>query len=250
MTRNQLIRLSVLLVATSLSLPAAGLAQSQARDIINQTIKAIGGPAFLEVKEIQTSGRYFSFKKGDLAAADYFADFIKFPDMERTEFGGAKNKSITINKGTQGWTINPKEKEVEPQPVAQSDDFLISFKTSIDYVLRFALSHPQTTIQSLASEIIDFKRADVVEVRDAGRNLIRFYIDRTTRLPMKMQVRRADKREIHEDVFGNWHDFQGIMTPMFVSRSIDGLKTMEIRLEIVAYNPGLSDSLFSPTIPK
>jgi outer membrane lipoprotein-sorting protein len=251
MIKSQLTRLIAVLIAGAfLFTPSRAGAQSQSRDVINQTIKALGGPAFLDVKEIQTAGRFFSFKKGELVSSDYFADFIKFPDMERTEFGREKKKTITINKGTQGWIINPKEKEVEPQPVAQSDDFLISFKTSIDYVLRFVLTQPQTTVQSLGNEIIDFKRADVIEIRDPSKNLIRFYIDRGTRLPMKMQVRRSNEREIREDIFGNWHNFQGVMTPMFVTRSVDGLKTMEIRLESAAYNPGLDDSLFSPTIPK
>jgi hypothetical protein len=242
----------IVLVATLLLLPSAGFSQAipQARLLSNQMVEALGGQAFLDVREIHTTGRFYSFSKGELSGGDLFVDYIVFPDKERTEFGREKNKSITINKGEEGWLINTREKEVEPQPASQAEDFAVGFKTSYDYVLRFVLNQPETTLQSLGNEIIDFKRADVLEVRDPSKNLIRFYIDRTSRLPLKMQVRRGNEREVREELYGNWHRFQGVMTPMFVSRSTDGVKTMEIRLDTAAYNTGLSDALFSPAVPK
>jgi hypothetical protein len=36
------------------------------------------------------------------------------------------------------------------------------------------------------------------------------------------------------------------MTPLFVARFKDSIKTMEIRAETVNYNSGLSDNLFAP----
>jgi outer membrane lipoprotein-sorting protein len=222
---------------------AATQAQSRSNPILDQMIQALGGSAFLDVKDVHTTGRFFSFSKGELSGSDLYSDYIKFPDMERTEFGREKNKSITINKGTQGWKIEPKS-EPAPQPISQADDFLDNFKTSFDYVLRFAVKQPQTTIQTLPGEIIDFKRTDVVELRDPAKNRIRFYVDRQTHLPVKMQVRRADDSDIEEELYGNWHKFQGVTTPLFVSRSTDGLKTMEIRAETATYNSDLPDSLF------
>jgi outer membrane lipoprotein-sorting protein len=218
-------------------------AQSRSNPALDQMIEALGGAAFLEVKDIHTTGRFFSFSKGDLSGSDLYSDYIKFPDMERTEFGREKNKSVTINKGPQGWKIEPKN-DAEPQPAVQAEEFLTNFKTSFDYVLRFVIKQPQTTIQTLAGEIIDFKRTDVVELRDPSKNRIRFYVDRQTRLPVKMQVRRADRSSIQEELYGNWHKFQGVTTPLFISRSTDGVKTMEIRAETATYNSGFSDSLF------
>lgn len=224
----------------------AGLAvaQTKSSQAVDQMIAALGGQGFLDVRDIHVTGRFFSFTKGELSGADVFSDYIKFPDMERTEFGKEKNKSITINRGSEGWKIGHKN-EPEPMPAVQAEEFLKSFKTTFDYVLRFGIKHPQTTIQNLPSEIIDFKRADVVELRDQAKNRIRFYIDRETHLPIKMQVRRSDEPRLHEELYGNWHKFQGVMTPLFVSRFWDGVKTMEIRAETAAYNSGLSDNLFA-----
>jgi hypothetical protein len=215
---------------------------------IDQMIQALGGQAFLDVKDSHTSGRFFGFSRGDLASSDLFSDYIKFPDMERTEFGTAKNKSITINRGKEGSKVEGKKDPQEQSP-GEIEEFIRGFKTSFDYVTRFALKDRQTTIQNLPTEIVDFKRADVVELRDAGKNRIRFYIDRDTHLPLKMQVRRNDESKLREEQYANWHKFQDVMTPLFVSRYTDGLKTMEIRVETAVYNSGLSDNLFTQLNP-
>jgi len=233
----------------ALVISSAVWAQSTTSPILDEMIQTLGGPAFLDVKEIHASGRFFSFSRGELSGSDLYVDYIKFPNMERTEFGRERSKSITINKGNEGWKIQPK-KAPEPQSTGQVQDFVTNFKTSFDYVLRFVVKQPQTTIQNLPGEIIDFKRTDVVELRDGAKNLIRFYIDRETKLPVKMQVRRTNEPAIQEEQYGNWHKFQNVMTPLFVSRFTDGLKTMEIRTETVAYNSGLSDSLFAAPTSK
>jgi hypothetical protein len=111
--------------------------------------------------------------------------------------------------------------------------------------MRFVINRPQTTLQSIGTETIDFNRADVVELRDPAKNRITLFIDRATKLPKKMQVRRSDEKVMREENYGNWHKFQGVMTPLFVSRYTDNVKTMEIRLDTAAFNTALADSLFT-----
>jgi hypothetical protein len=219
-------------------------AQSRTNPALEQMIQALGGQAFLDAKEIHVTGRFFGFSRGELNSSDIFVDYIKLPDMERTELGGPKNKSITVNRGKEGWKVEGK-KDPAAQSPGEVDEFVKGFKTSFDYVLRYVLNDRQTTVQSLPTEIVDFKRADVVELRDPAKNRIRFYIDRDTHLPVKMQVRRNDDPKLREEQYANWHKFQGIATPLFVSRYTDGLKTMELRSETVVYNSGLADNLFT-----
>ena len=239
--------LTLCFYAFELTDPAA--AQSRPAQVIDQMIDALGGAAFLEVRDIHNTGRFFGFTRGELSSSDIFSDYIKFPDLERTEFGTLSRRSVTINRGKEGWKI-PGKKEPQPQSAVETEEFLKGFKTSFDYVLRFILKERQTTIQNLPGELIDFKRVDVVELRDPEKNRIRFYVDRDTHLAVKMQVRRTDESKIHEEQYANWHKFEGVMTPLYVSRLTDNVKTMEIHLETSAYNSGLSDNLFAPPASK
>jgi hypothetical protein len=224
-------------------------AQSRGNQPLDQMILALGGQGFLDVNDIHTTGRFFSFSRGELSGGDTFSDFIKFPDMERTEFGGPKFKTITVNRGKQGWKLEGK-KEADEQSPGEGEEFLKGLKTSFDYVLRFVTSDRQTTIQNLGTEMIDFKRTDVIELRDPSKNRIRFYIERETHLPVKMQVRRSDDAKLREEQYANWHKFQGINTPLYISRYTDGVKTMEIHAETAVYNSDLADNLFTKPTSK
>jgi len=229
-------------VVTGLDAQSKGTqARTQALD---QMLEALGGQAFLDVKDIHTTGRFFGFTRGELSAGDLFSDFIKFPDMERTEFGVPKFKTIQINRGKQGMKVEGKKDPVELSP-GEGEEFLKAFKTSFDYVARFVVSDRQTTIQNLGTEMVDFKRTDVIELRDPSKNRIRFYIERETHLPVKLQVRRSDDAKIREEQYANWHKFQGVNTALFVSHYTDGVKTMESHAESVVYNSALSDTLFT-----
>ena len=223
-------------------------AQTRPMQTIDQMIAALGGQAFLNVKDIHTTGRFFSFTRGELSGADLFSDYIKFPDMERTEFGGPKNKSIRINRGKIGMKVEGK-KDPEEQTPGEGEEFLKDFKTSFDYVLRFVVKDRQTTLQSLPTEVINFKRTDVVELRDATKNTIRFYIDRDSHLPLKMEVRRNDDPKWRREEYANWHKFQDVTTPLHVIRFTDNVKMMEIRAETAAYNSDLSETLFTQLTP-
>jgi hypothetical protein len=244
-SRIQILVVAAVLASLCLCVSAVNThAQARSNAVIDQMIEALGGQAFLDTSDIHTTGRFYAFTRGQLSAADVFADYIKFPDMERTEFGILKNKEVTINRGKEGWKV-PGKKEPLTQTPGECEEFLKGFKTSLDYVLRFDFKDRQTTVQSLPTEILDFKRADVVELRDPSKNKIVFYIDRETHLPIKMEIRRNDDAKVRKEEFANWHKFEGLMVPLYMSRYIDGVKTMEVRTETAVFNSGLSDSLFA-----
>ena len=102
---------NLITVLLALGLVAGGLTAaaqsrgSRSNPVLDGMIEALGGSTFLDVKEIHTSGRFFSFSKGELSGSDHFEDYIKMPDSERTEFGTTRNKEININRGSEGWKI-------------------------------------------------------------------------------------------------------------------------------------------------
>jgi hypothetical protein len=225
-------------------LSAPAVAQTdKATTIFNNMISALGGKAFLDVREIQASGKIFVFKRDVAAGSDVFVDYIKFPDKDRFETGPYRIKPTYINNGDVGWKVElPK---IEPQPAAEAKAFQAAFKTGFQYVARFVLTRLDVPLQHVGTEMISFKRNDVLEFRDSG-NFFRLFVDQQTDLPTKMQVRRAGEAFMREEQFANWHDFQGIRTALFVIRLRDGEREREVRFDNVSYNPGFADSLFAP----
>jgi len=247
---NRSVMLAVAIVAVCLVGSARAQSSPTAGDLMDSMIEALGGDAYLNVKEIEASGRFFTFRRDEVAALDLYSDYIKFPDRERTEFGKDKQKRIQINNGQEGWNVTPPpngkgDPQVLPQSPRETEEFLQNFKTSFDYMMRFVVNDRRTTLVHTGSETVDYKRTDVVEIRDAAKNLMRVFIDRQSHLPVKVQMRRADSSVIDEESYANWHAFDGVTTPLMVVRYKDGLKTMEIRAEKVAYNTGLSPDLFA-----
>ena len=89
MPLSPLIRRALTVIVAFVMLNAVGYAQAPppARQLLDSMIQALGGSQFLDVKEIQTSGRFFTFKREEVSQSDLFTDHIKFPDMERLELG-------------------------------------------------------------------------------------------------------------------------------------------------------------------
>jgi hypothetical protein len=246
--------LTVAVALAVVSLNAYAQTAPAGRQLLDSMIAALGGKQFLDVTEIQTSGRFFTFKRDQVASSDLFVDHIKFPNMERLEFGREKEKTVEIHRGLEGWMVTPPKGKGDPEVaemgVGQSEEFLKNFKTSFDYVVRFIVNTPRASVLNTGSESVDSRRADILEVRDADKNLMRIFIDRQTRLPVKMQTRMASESILHEEIYANWHKFDGVMTPLMVVRYKDGAKTIEIRAEKATYNPGFADSLFAPPVSK
>jgi hypothetical protein len=236
-------RFAFLIGAVILLCTPVSAQEDKAAAVINDMIKALGGKAFLEVREIQSSGKIFGFKNDMMSGSDVFVDYVKFPDKRRTEYGTYRIKPTEIINGETAWNIElPK---IEPKPPAEAKSLQAGFQTGFQYVARFVLNRPGLVMQHVGTEMISFRSNDVIEFRDSG-NLSRLFIDQQSHLPTKIEVRRSGETFLREEQFANWHDFQGIKTPLFIIRFKDGEREREIRFDNVSYNPGMADSLFAP----
>ena len=240
---KRLVVLAVSVFLATPALPAEVRAQANAREILERAIEKLGGETYLAVEDVETVGRYYQFQNGELSGGEGFTDYLKFPDKERTEFG-EKGETVRINNGREGWNITDKGKKVAEQLPEQIEVFWDEFKVTLDFLLRVVLGQEETTLQYVGRDMIDFKRVDILEIRDEDRTRINLYIDRADGLLMRKTVRRLSDPSVHEEVYSNYHDIQGVLTPLLIDRYTDGLKTMQIRFQEVRYNSGLQDRFF------
>jgi hypothetical protein len=70
----------------SQSIPVDQENARRARVVLDQTIKALGGPAYLNIQDITQEGRTYSFHHGrPNSLGILFWRFYKFPDKDRIE---------------------------------------------------------------------------------------------------------------------------------------------------------------------
>ena len=241
--RHSIFKIAILSGTILMSGPIASAQSDKATAVINEMIAALGGKSFLDVREIQATGKVFVFKRDQMAGTDSFWDYIKFPDKERQETGTYRIKPTLIFNGDSGWSVY--DKKVDAAPPAEIMDFQAGMKTSFQYLSRFILNRPGLSLLHAGTEMLNFKRNDVIEFRDSG-NFFRLFVDQQSHLPTKLEVRRSGESFMREEQFANWHEFQGIPTALYIIHYKDGERNTEIRFDNVGYNSGLAESLFVP----
>src|SRR3982750_1811500 len=153
--RNATLKLAFLIVFALGFVQAAGAQTDKATQVISSMVSALGGRFFLDVREIQSTGKLFTFKGERTAGSQVFLDYVKFPDKERLERGTYRIKPPTINNGDSGWEVN--DKKVEAISAAAAREFQAAFKSGFQFVSRFILNRPQLAALHVGSELIDFK---------------------------------------------------------------------------------------------
>ncbi len=220
---------------------------ARAKKLIQQAIQALGGPAYLGVKDITRTGRFAQFgHSGELTGYIRFWDFTKLPDKSRTEFSKKRN-IITVDTATQGWELD--RGGVQEAPADEIAHYNESMKKDVDVLLRDRLNEPGLSFRWGGTDTLDLKQVDWVEIVDAERRTMRIALDRQTHLPVRAVYLTRDPvtRERTEEVeyFANYHTFQGVETPLQVTRERNGLKVFQVFFDECQYNTGLTDSLFT-----
>lgn len=220
---------------------------SKAKQILDQTVEALGGEKFLNVTDMTRRGRLYSFNRGELASpGTKFVDYVKFPAKEWLELGD-DGKIVYLNNQEQGWELDRQGiREMVPERI---EDFLEGTRRDLDYLLRFAYPQGELDLYYLGREFVDNRHAHVIELVDEENRSVKLVIDARNYLPM--QVRYREREELSggwEEVveyFGKYISIQGVKTPMQFTRERNGRRSIEVHFREVKYNTGVSDEFFT-----
>ncbi len=220
---------------------------AKAKGLIQQAIQALGGQAYLGVRDTTCSGRFAQFgHSGDLVGYEQFYDFVKLPDKDRTEFSKKRNV-IDVYNGNQGWTLD--KGGIQDASAESVSDFQDGQKKDLDYLFRYRLNEEGMTFRYAGNDIVELKEVDWVEVVDRDRRTIRIALDRATHLPIRTIYITRDPtthtRLEEVEYLSNYHPIQGVQTAFQVERERNGLKVFQVFLNECQYNTGLPDSLFT-----
>ncbi|PSH04308.1 MAG: hypothetical protein CXZ00_08095 [Acidobacteria bacterium] len=235
--------------ATPASSTSAGTSAQKARQLLDQMITALGGPAWLSYKTYAQQGRSYSFYHGNPNSAGVlFWRFYEYPDKERRELTKQRDIIYIFNddKGferTYKGTTSAEDK--------MTKEMIRRRKHSLEVVLREWLKDPKTMLIYEGQTVADQQLVDVVSILNKDDDQLTIGIDVNTHLPISKRYtwRDADKYKVEDEtIYGNYRTVQGIATPFTVTNKRDGEISGQSFLNHAEYNLALAPDFFEASV--
>jgi hypothetical protein len=220
---------------------------SKSKQLLAQMIEAFGGPAYLQAKQSECSGRMSQFgHNADLTAYVPFKSYWEFPDKNRTDIG-KKGNVIDLYAGYEGWTLD--HDGVSPEPAAQVDNFREQLPNNPHYILRYRLKEEGMNFRWAGLDLIDVKPIDWVELTDSKQRVYRIAVTRDTHLMVRFVVLTPTEANSQPDEdltsYANYHAFDGVQAPLQVWRTHNGRRVFQAFYDTCRYNPNLPANFFT-----
>jgi hypothetical protein len=220
---------------------------AKARQILAEAVQALGGDAYLNVRDVTCTGRIGQFDhSGELTGFGHFIDYQQPPLKERQE-NLPKRNIIEVYDGDQGWELD--RGGVSDAPRADIENFKAGVKKDIDNILRHRIHEAGMTLRYGGSDTVDLKQAKWVELVDSDNQTIRIAFADNTHLPIREVAETRDpKTQMKSEeinYYANYHPQGGIQTPLQLTRQRNGIKLFQAFFDKCEYNTGLSASLFT-----
>ena len=221
---------------------------NKARAIIEQGIEALGGQAYLTIRDREQQGRTYGFHHGAASGGGaQFWSFSEFPDKERVEF--TKERDIAqVFVGDRGYEITYKG----PHPLEQKDleDYLRRRRFSLERVLRIWVNDPGVVMLFEGNAIAAQHPALQVTLVNAQNESVTLYFDVDSHLPIKKSFEWRDpvdkQKNLEEEIYENYRAVSGIMAPYNVTRYFNGDMSNQRFMNTVTINQGLDPAMFDP----
>ncbi len=221
----------------------------KARQILDQMIQALGGQAYLSIRDMSQEGRGYSFYQGKPSSlGTVYWLFWKAPDKQRVEVTKQRD-IVTINDGDEGYEITYRGTALEDKEQLQI--YNRYRKHSLENVLRVWLTKPGVALFYDGTAVAEQKATDSITVMD-GDDSVTIFVDRYTHLPVKKTFTWRDPmdrlRNEESEIYDAFRPEQGVMTPHVTLRARNGETTSQRFITSVKYNTGLPDSLFDAKV--
>lgn len=235
---------------------AADPAVEKGKQIVADAVAALGGDAFLKMRNRLEEGRVYSFyndKLSGLSRAKIYTQYLDTPSSkglavrERQLFGKDEDTSIVFDENGEGWDVT--FRGARPLPPATMQRYIESTPRNILYLLRHRLKEPGMIIEATGTEVLVNEPVNIVDFTDKDNRTVTVYFHYSTKLPIRQKFFRRDPqtRERFEEVtlFSKYRDVGGgVKWPWAIRRERDGEKIYEIFSEKVTVNQDFKESVF------
>src|SRR4051812_18665698 len=220
----------------------------QARQLLDKSIAALGGDAYLNIKDVEQIGRGYGFSQNAPTGIGIpYWRFYRYPDKERYEFT-KKRDWVIIHNGDKGYEVT--FRGTVEEAAKDHDTYERRRKYALDYVLRDWLRQPGAAFFYEGTTIVGPRTVHQVTVMNAQNQGVTLFLDTNSYLPVKRTYSWRDPKykdmNKEEELYDEYRPEQGIQTPHLVTRTYNGEVQSQRFITGVKYNTGVSDSLFTP----
>jgi hypothetical protein len=219
----------------------------QARAALDAMVKAMGGDAWLNMKNMMRQGHVAGFDHGEPGegTTDYW-EYHAWPDNDRIEF--TKHRDVVqFYLGRQGWEVTYRGKKALPQE--QVDDFLRRRDHSIETVVKTWLKDPNTILVYEGQRLAERHLADQVTLISARNEAVTILMDTQTHLPLRRTFQWRDPifkdKNLDAEEYDDYHTFDGIPTAFTITRFKNQDIIRQYFIVHVTYNQDLPADFWS-----
>jgi hypothetical protein len=241
-------------VLAAIALLAAGLAlraqttedaaqknARQARAALDAMVEALGGQAWLNLKNQMRQGHVAAFYHGNPnVGTTEFWEYHAWPDLDRIELTSHRDV-VQLYIGRAGTEVTYKGKA--PLPQEQVDDFLRRRDHSIETAIKLWLNDPKTILIYEGQRMAERHLADQVTLISAQNEAVTILMDVQTHLPLRRTFEWRDPeykdKNLDAEEYDDYHVMDGIPTPFSITRFKNDEMTRQYFLSHVKYNQEL-----------
>jgi hypothetical protein len=249
----------VLIIAASMAAqktptPSAAPAetnQKRARAVLDQMVQALGGDNYLKIQDCRFEGWVGRFYQGRSEGATLYLRMWQWPDKERTEWTKARDV-VQVVRGDAVYEITFRG----VRPVDISKDYQARIRSeerhhALEIIVRKWMSNPAIALFDEEPSLAENHKVERITIIDGKNDAVTLLIDLETHLPVKKTFVIRDERGIRDEIgeiYDNWKVVQGVNTPFNTLITRNGEVQRQYFLSSAAYNTGLADSLFVPSL--
>ncbi len=253
---------TVALGALLLCLPIAGPSQTpqpqnstddaeknaaQARAALDAMVKAMGGDAWLNMKNQVRQGHLAAFFQGKPdPGTTKFWEFHSWPDHDRIEYTVHRDV-VQFYIGREGSEVTYRGKK--PLPQDQVDDFLRRRDHSVETAVKVWMKDPKTILIYEGQRLAERHLADQVTLISAQNEAITIQMDAQTHLPLRRIFQWRDPvykdKNTDAEEYDDYHDVNGIPTAYTITRFKNDDMARQLFLDKVTYNQDLPSDFWN-----
>ena len=221
---------------------------NKARAALDAMVQALGGQAWLNLKNMERQGHIAAFFQGnpDLGTEILF-EFHEWPDHDR--FEATKHRDVVeFFIGDKGWEVTYRGKKPLDKDIV--DDYLRRRAHSIETAVKVWMKDPKTILIYEGQHMAERHLAEQVTLISPQNEAITILMDMQTHLPLQRSFQWRDP-EYHDkntdtEEYDDYHVVDGLPTPLTVTRLKNGDTVRQYYITRVTFNQNLPADFWNP----